>query len=92
MLEELVLELLLPGEEGVLAAFRRPVAHLAAVLEGAQVVEEVLQLVHLGVGKDAVEGDGTAGAAVRAVRGEVQGVSPVPTEKGKRKEFFPIYH
>ena len=51
-------------------------------VEGAQPVEEVLELVHLGVGEDPVEGDGVAGAALGPVRGEVEGVAPVAVEHG----------
>ena len=53
-----------------------------AAVEGAQPVEEVLELVHLGVGEDPVEGDGVAGAALGPVRGEVEGVAPVAVEHG----------
>jgi hypothetical protein len=40
-------------------------------------VEEVLELVHLGLGGDAMEGDGKVGAAAGPVRGEVQRVLPI---------------
>ena len=44
-------------------------------------VEEVLQLIDLGGGEDPVEGDGPVGAALRPVRGQIQGVLPVPTDR-----------
>jgi hypothetical protein len=47
------------------------------------VVEEVLELVHFGLGGDAVEGDGKVGAAARPVRGEVQRVLPVSVRQDK---------
>ena len=47
-------------------------------------VEEILQLVQLRLGHDAVEGDGEVGTAARPVMGEVKRVLPVPkTQKVK---------
>ncbi len=46
-------------------------------------VEEVLELVHLGLGGDAMEGDGEVGAAAGPVRGEVQRVLPVSARQDK---------
>jgi hypothetical protein len=47
------------------------------------VVEEVLELVHLGLGGDAMKGDGEVGAAAGPVRGEVQRVLPVSIRQDK---------
>ncbi len=46
-------------------------------------VEEVLELVHLGLGGDAMKGDGEVGAAAGPVRGEVQRVLPVSIRQDK---------
>jgi hypothetical protein len=48
-----------------------------------EVVEEVLELVHLGLGGDAMEGDGKVGAAAGPVRGEVQRVLPVSVRQDR---------
>ena len=77
------LQPLLLGQEGVSLGGRRGnIADGPALGEGAEVVEEVLQLVHLGQGHQAVEGDRVVGAALGPVRGEVEGVAPVAVEHG----------
>ncbi len=46
-------------------------------------VEEVLELVHLGLGGDAMKGDGEVGAAAGPVRGKVQRVLPVSARQDR---------
>ena len=45
--------------------------------KGPQVVEKVLQLVHLGGGEDALEGDRFVASALGAVWRQIEGVLPV---------------
>jgi hypothetical protein len=52
------------------------------------VVEEVLELVHLGLGGDAMEGDGKVGAAAGPVRGEVQRVLPISARQDKSRSIL----
>ena len=57
---------------------RGDVAHGASCWEGSQMIEEILQLVHLGDGEHPVECDGMIRAALGAVRRQVERVPPVP--------------
>ena len=49
----------------------------SSVVEWPQVVEKVLELVHLGGGEDALEGDRFVAAALGAVWRQIEGVLPV---------------
>ena len=63
------LQSFLLGEEWVFfLGGRRQVAMHSSMGKGPQVVEEELQLVHLGGGEDALEGDCLGAAALRSVR------------------------
>lgn len=52
-----------------------------AGVKRTQMVKDVFQLVHLGLGDDAVESDGVIRAAVRTIGGEVERVPPVPGDE-----------
>ena len=60
--------------------------------KGPQVVEEELQLVHLGGGEDALEGDCLGAAALRSIRGKVERVFPVALKEGhsSREKKLPL--
>ena len=60
--------------------------------KGSQVVEEVLQLVHLGGGENTLEGNCLGAAALRSIRRKVERVFPVAFKEGhsSREKKLPL--